>query len=69
MCEVRATSVENLMEHFATHKDKPIQCKHCNITMPSIASLSKHLQYHVKNNQGIECLVSFKQMTQNLLVD
>ncbi|XP_065343250.1 zinc finger protein 569-like [Cloeon dipterum] len=56
MCDVRASSVNNLLEHFKTHKDQPISCKHCGIKMPSISALSKHLQYHVKPGQGIECL-------------
>jgi DNA-directed RNA polymerase subunit RPC12/RpoP len=58
MCDVRANSLENLIKHFQSHKDKPIVCKHCNITLPSVAALSKHLQYHTKSSQGVECMVS-----------
>lgn len=57
MCDVRANSLENLIQHFQSHKDKPITCKHCNITLPSVAALSKHLQYHTKSSQGVECMV------------
>ncbi|XP_059470368.1 zinc finger protein 569-like [Neocloeon triangulifer] len=63
MCDVRANSIQNLLEHFQMHKDQPISCKHCKIKMPTISALSKHLQYHVKSGQGIECLICRAPLT------
>lgn len=55
MCSTREETIEKLMEHFKMHKSTKIICKHCQIVQPSVNALSKHLQYHTKSGQGIEC--------------